>query len=61
MSLNIAKIANRIGFTNLASELTILRYGKPIGNVSKTGIRGYSFITDNNKKFAPHLIKILTF
>ena len=51
MTLNIAQTANAIGFKNLADNITRLSYGKPIGRVSKTGIRGYSFVTPDGEKF----------
>lgn len=51
MSLSIAKVANAIGLDGLADNITRISYGKPIGRVSKTGVRGYCFISNDGEKF----------
>ena len=50
MSLKIAQITNTIGFTDLADRIARSSFGKPVGQVSKTGIRGYSFAGEDGEK-----------
>ena len=49
MSLVIARCANRIGMPKTAERIVKRLYGEPLGRMSKSGRRAYSFVDCDNR------------